>query len=183
MARLSRRRFLATGALVALAGCTGGGDGDGQTDSLAATDTTATDEQSGGGETTEMASTTEESETTTDSTPTDGSETTTTDSGTETTAGGSGGDTVVVAVGPGGDFVFEPSDLEISASTSVRFEWDSAGHTVSPTSQPDGADWQGVDDTKDSDFSHEFTFDVAGTYEYICKPHQSLGMAGSVVVE
>ncbi|MBW3534894.1 MAG: copper-binding protein [Gemmatimonadetes bacterium] len=31
--------------------------------------------------------------------------------------------------------------------------------------------------------SYSHTFDVAGTYRYICIPHESQGMTGTVVVE
>jgi len=31
--------------------------------------------------------------------------------------------------------------------------------------------------------SYEITFDQAGTYSYVCQPHQGAGMAGKVVVE
>ena len=50
---------------------------------------------------------------------------------------------------------------------------------------PDGVD---VDSLSSYDLlnapgeSHSATFDVAGTYEYYCEPHQGAGMAGKVVV-
>jgi plastocyanin len=31
--------------------------------------------------------------------------------------------------------------------------------------------------------AYEITFDKAGTYSYVCQPHQGAGMAGKVVVE
>ncbi|WP_439026260.1 plastocyanin/azurin family copper-binding protein [Haloarchaeobius sp. DT45] len=173
MTQETRRRFLAgglaSGLALALAGCFGGGDEDGSGGGDGTDDPTAESTQSA----TPTATSTTQVET---EAPTTAELTTT---GEPTTSG----EQTVVAVGPGGDFVFTPERLSVPTGTTVRFEWRSAGHTVSPTSQPDGADWAGVDDTKGSGFTHEHTFDVAGTYEYHCKPHQSLGMTGAIVVD
>ncbi|WP_435363779.1 plastocyanin/azurin family copper-binding protein [Haloarchaeobius sp. DYHT-AS-18] len=160
MTRPTRRDLLTTATssvfTLGLAGCLGG-------------------EETPGGD--EMTTTTATAEPTTQ--PPD-----TTQPSTTTTTGSTGsGATEVVAVGPAGEFVFTPERLTVSPGTTVRFEWGSPGHTVSPTSQPDSADWAGVDDTKDAGYVHEHTFEVAGTYEYLCKPHQSLGMTGAIVVD
>ncbi|PSQ09736.1 halocyanin [Halobacteriales archaeon QS_5_70_15] len=88
-----------------------------------------------------------------------------------------------VVVGPGGDLVFEPAELSIDPGTTVRWRWDSGGHTVAVRSQPDGADWQGTgEETHDSGFAISHTFEAEGTYEYVCLPHESAGMVGSVPV-
>lgn len=96
--------------------------------------------------------------------------------------GGSGGDNEVV-VGPDGDLSFAPESLTVDAGTTVTFVWDSNTHNVVPNSQPDDADWEGHEDIEDSGFEYEYTFEVAGTYEYVCTPHESAGMVGEIVVE
>ena len=96
--------------------------------------------------------------------------------------GGSGGDNEVV-VGPGGDLSFAPESLTVDAGTTVTFVWDSNTHNVVPTSQPDDADWEGEPEIKDDGHEYEYTFEVAGTYEYVCEPHESAGMVGEIVVE
>ncbi|WP_435318223.1 plastocyanin/azurin family copper-binding protein [Haloarchaeobius sp. TZWSO28] len=164
MTRPTRRDLLTTTSSVftlGLAGCLGGA------------------ETSGGDEITTATATAEPT-----TQPPDTTQVSTTTTTTTTTTGSTGsGATEVVAVGPAGEFVFTPERLTVSPGATVRFEWDSPGHTVSPTSQPERADWAGVDDTKDAGYVHEHTFEVAGTYEYLCKPHQSLGMAGAIVVD
>jgi len=95
--------------------------------------------------------------------------------------GGGGGSTVIV--GPGGDFTFDPEELTVSTGTTVTFEWDSNFHNVVPTSQPSDADWSGETDTFDSGHTYEYTFEVAGTYEYVCEPHEGSGMTGTIIVE
>ncbi|MFC4405813.1 plastocyanin/azurin family copper-binding protein [Haloarchaeobius iranensis] len=155
MGRYSRRALLGTVPLAAgLAGCLGGGGGD------------------DGGD-----ATTEPPETTAMETGTPTVEPTTT-----ATTTSEGVDSTVV-VGPGGSLSFSPATIAVPAGTAVTFEWDSGGHTVTPESQPDGAEWVGVPSTESAGFVHEFTFGVAGTYRYYCDPHRGAGMTGQVIVE
>ncbi len=86
-----------------------------------------------------------------------------------------------VTVAPDGTHEFSPADLDIEPGETVAFEWDADGHTVTVDSQPDDADWSGVDSTQSQGHTHTHTFDVAGTYEYYCRPHQSQ-MQGTITV-
>jgi plastocyanin len=97
-----------------------------------------------------------------------------------------GGGSVEVAVGPGGNFVFDPDSMTIPPGTTVTFSWKSDNHNVVPESQPEGANWAGEGEpgvTFDSGHSYSHTFDTTGTYEYVCTPHESAGMVGSITVE
>ncbi|GAB7094973.1 plastocyanin/azurin family copper-binding protein [Halolamina litorea] len=106
--------------------------------------------------------------------------------GTDTGSGGGGsGPTETVTVGPGGSLVFEPAELTIATGTTVNFVWDSNTHNVVPTSQPEGADWAGEGEqgvTFDSGHEYSYTFTTTGAYEYVCTPHESAGMVGSIEV-
>ncbi|MFB6269903.1 MAG: plastocyanin/azurin family copper-binding protein [Halobacterium sp.] len=169
---MERRAFLAASAagLAALAGCASGGDGT----------ETSTPETTAGATTTDAQTTTA---TTADATT--GQATATTEATTAGTTADS--DPVVVTVAPGGSLVFDPETVTVAAGTTVRWEWDAGGHNVRVASQPEGANWTGTEgsatDTYGSGHVYEFTFEVAGTYEYYCAPHRSAGMTGSVVVE
>ena len=106
---------------------------------------------------------------------------TATDSG----GGGGGGSTETVTVGPGGDLVFEPAELQITPGTTVNFVWDSNNHNVVPTGQPDGASWEGEGEegvTFDAGHEYSYTFETLGTYDYVCTPHETAGMVGSIEV-
>jgi plastocyanin len=98
------------------------------------------------------------------------------------------GGTVEVAVGPGGEYVFEPGTAELLAitpGTTVEFVWESDFHNVVPRSQPDGANWEGEGDqdtTFNTGHTYSHAFDTEGTYEYVCTPHEGLGMDGTIVV-
>jgi plastocyanin len=94
--------------------------------------------------------------------------------------GGSSGTTV--DVGPGGQNVFAPETAYVTPGTTVTFSWKSDGHNVVPTSQPDGANWEGVTALRDTGYSHTHTFETLGTYDYVCEPHESLGMVGAIEV-
>ena len=154
--RHTRRAVLGSAAAITtgLAGCTGSQDDGGD----------------GGSEPTPTV--------TAESTPTVTAESTPTDTTTPTARPDE-----TVVVGPDGDLRFDPAELQVGTGSTVRWRWDSGGHTVTVRSQPDGADWQATgQQVRSAGHAHTHTFDVAGTYEYVCVPHESAGMTGSVVV-
>ncbi|MFB6111995.1 MAG: plastocyanin/azurin family copper-binding protein [Halobacteriaceae archaeon] len=98
--------------------------------------------------------------------------------------GGSG--PVTVAVGPGGEYVFEPETVYVTPGTTVRWEWESDFHNIVVQSQPSGTNWEGTEGGQNTTYNtghvYEHTFDTMGTYDYVCWPHRNQGMVGSVVV-
>ncbi|WP_101296379.1 plastocyanin/azurin family copper-binding protein [Halegenticoccus soli] len=91
--------------------------------------------------------------------------------------GGGGGGTQEVIVGPGGSLVFEPEELQIAPGTTVKFVWESDGHNVVPNQ----GDW-GHQPLEDTGFEFEHTFEEVAEYEYVCEPHESAGMVGTIIV-
>jgi len=91
-----------------------------------------------------------------------------------------------VEVGPGGEFRFNPEEFEVAVGETVRWVWRSGGHNVKPDSIPGDSDWSGSEggefNTFSADHEHTHTFETPGTYEYVCKPHESSGMTGSFTV-
>ena len=89
-----------------------------------------------------------------------------------------------VTVAPEGSFRFDPESLEVSVGETIEWVWADGGHNVSPGSQPDGGNWSGKDEqfAYDEGTTHRHTFEATGTYEYVCQPHQTSGMVGSVTV-
>jgi plastocyanin len=92
-----------------------------------------------------------------------------------------------IAVGPGGDFVFEPGTVTVAVGDTVRWVWESNGHNVKPDDVPADSDWSGTPggglDTFDTGHVYTHQFQVAGEFDYLCQPHRSYGMRGTVVVE
>lgn len=93
----------------------------------------------------------------------------------------------VVTVAPGGDFRFEPREVTVSTGETVRWVWDAGGHNVKPDDVPSESEWTGSPggrtETHGEGFEYEHAFEVAGTYGYVCVPHESFGMTGTVYVE
>lgn len=92
----------------------------------------------------------------------------------------------VVEVAADVELRFAPDGFEIAAGETVRWTWVAGGHNVRADSTPADAEWQGTpggdDTTYDEGSTYEYTFDVPGEYEYVCIPHESLGMTGSFTV-
>jgi len=182
-----RREVLTTGAVVAaglLAGCAGGdgGGGDGEGNEGGDESPTPTDE----GE-----------ETTTEATTEDGGENesggggeqpsfdgwlsdTSNYDGVEDATGQDGATVMVGAEGNGGNIAFEPAAVRIDAGATVTWEWTGQGGSHNVKHQNDDFESEYYDQEGET---FEYTFEEAGTYNYLCVPHQSQGMKGVVVVE
>ncbi|UOO94758.1 plastocyanin/azurin family copper-binding protein [Halococcus dombrowskii] len=81
-------------------------------------------------------------------------------------------------VGPGGSLKFEPETLSLPTGGKVKFVWESDGHNVSPSN----GDW-GHEPIEDKGFSYTTpAFQEAGAQEYVCVPHESAGMVGTIQV-
>ena len=95
------------------------------------------------------------------------------------------GETVTVAVGPGGALVYEPgtdAPLEVLPGTTVEFVWESDNHNIVVESQPEEADWEGHVPLENTGFTYEHTFETLGTYDYYCEPHRTAGMVATIEV-
>ncbi|MFT4890458.1 MAG: plastocyanin [Halobacteriales archaeon] len=105
---------------------------------------------------------------------------------TGTATGAAGGATEEVLVGPGGEFVFEPEEIEITPGTTVRWVWESDNHNIVVGEQPEDASWEGTpgpaSKTYNTGYTYTHTFETTGTYNYWCQPHKAAGMIGDVVV-
>ena len=73
------------------------------------------------------------------------------------------------------DFSFEPQKLTVKAGTKVTWEFDdSAQHTVTAGNNAFSSG------DLNNKATYSYTFNTAGTYNYICSIHQY--MSGSVIV-
>lgn len=94
---------------------------------------------------------------------------------------GQGAANATVTVAPGGTLEFDPPSVEVQQGEMVRWEWDSADHTVTPDATPEDADWEGAPQSHNNNYVYEYTFETAGTYTYYCDNHPE-EMTGRVVV-
>jgi plastocyanin len=75
---------------------------------------------------------------------------------------------------------FAPEDLTVAPGFTVRWMNNGGDHTVTPDAGSPAGAWNSANLPPSASFEH--TFGTAGTYNYHCQPHQSLGMTGSVTV-
>ncbi|WP_440989387.1 plastocyanin/azurin family copper-binding protein [Haloarchaeobius baliensis] len=91
-----------------------------------------------------------------------------------------------IAVGPDGDYTFEPGTAEaatVLVGDTVAFEWRSDGHSIAVDEAPDGTAWEGHPSAADEGFVHSHTFETAGTYSFHCDAHPSLGATATLEVQ
>jgi plastocyanin len=107
---------------------------------------------------------------------------------TTTTLPGGGAKTVVV--GLGGALRFDPQNIMIHVGETVRWRWDSGGHSV-VSGTPGNADGRfcstddpgcGTTPASNAGTTYEHTFPDVGTFPYFCNQHGA-AMTGQVVVE
>lgn len=86
---------------------------------------------------------------------------------------------VTVEVGADGNEganAFAPAAISITPGTTVTWTWVDGYHNVVDANER----FDSGEPEQNATFEH--TFDTAGTAYYYCKPHESMGMKGAVVV-
>ncbi len=91
-------------------------------------------------------------------------------------------DNLVYAGTDDAPFQFVPDTIEVSVGETVNWRWGTDTHNIVVESQPDGADWPGHPEIQNTNHEYSYTFEVPGTYEYVCEPHRGVDMYGTVIV-
>lgn len=153
-----RKVLMASGAAltVGLAGCTGGGDDDGDSD--------------------DNGDMTPEEEVDSYLNDNDANGYSSTDDIVDET----GSDSLTIDVGPGGNFRFDPAAVRIDSGTTITWEWQSDGHSVEQTDSD--LDFEDAD-IQNEGATHEHTFDSSGVFLYQCGPHSANGHHGGIIIE
>ncbi len=108
-----------------------------------------------------------------------------------TTAAGAAADTTASATTIAGNSVqvicknnkFQPDSLTVKAGTTVTWvNQDGYAHTATSGTSPDARSGLFDSGKINAGGTFSFTFDKAGTYDYFCIPHFSLGMIGKIIV-
>ena len=88
-------------------------------------------------------------------------------------------DEVSVDVGAEGGLSYSPPAVAVSPGTTVVWEWTGEGgdHNVAAEDGSFQSETVG-----DEGFTFEHTFEEPGIYEYVCTPHEAVGMKGAIVV-
>ena len=73
---------------------------------------------------------------------------------------------------------FSPNSLNVNVGDTVKFVWSNGSHTTTAVSVPQGAaTWNSPLNSSSTSFFYVVT--VAGTYNFHCNIHYSMGMVGS----
>lgn len=76
---------------------------------------------------------------------------------------------------------FSPSEVTIEEGDSVQFFW--SGQALPHNAVEDNGLFDSGDPSRDVDFTFIFEIGTAGTYSFVCEPHESVGMVGEIIVE
>lgn len=76
---------------------------------------------------------------------------------------------------------FSPSDVTISEGETVRFLW--SGELLPHNAVQGEGVFDSGEPSRNVDYTFTFEIGMNGTYEYVCEPHEDMGMVGTIVVE
>ena len=76
---------------------------------------------------------------------------------------------------------FSPSSVPITEGDSVRFFW--SGELLAHNAVAEDGLFDSGDTSRNVDYTFTFEAGTNGTHQYVCEPHESVGMVGTVIVE
>jgi plastocyanin len=78
------------------------------------------------------------------------------------------------------NYSFNPSSLNVVVGDTVKWVWVNGSHTTTSSTIPPGASsWDSPINSSHQTYTYPVT--IAGSYNYVCTPHASMGMVGSFV--
>ena len=95
--------------------------------------------------------------------------------------GGSASAEVVVISVDSTNLRFTPSEVTITEGDEVRFFW--SGQALPHNAVADNGYFSTGDPEREVDHTVEFPLGTNGTYDFVCEPHESVGMTGTITVE
>ena len=76
---------------------------------------------------------------------------------------------------------FSPASVTISEGDTVRFLW--SGELLPHNAVESEGAFDSGEPSRNVDYIFTFEMGMNGTYEYVCEPHEDMGMVGTIVVE
>ena len=76
---------------------------------------------------------------------------------------------------------FSPSSVTITEGDSVRFFW--SGELLAHNAVAEDGLFDSGDTSRNVDYTFTFEAGTNGTHQYVCEPHEAVGMVGTVIVE
>ena len=75
---------------------------------------------------------------------------------------------------------FSPSTITIDEGDSVQFLW--SGEALAHNAVAQSGIFDSGDASRDVDYTFTFEIGTAGEYNFVCEPHESSGMTGTITV-
>ena len=75
---------------------------------------------------------------------------------------------------------FSPSDVTIEEGQAVRFFW--SGELLPHNAVASDGIFDSGEPSRNVDYRFVFEVGTNGTYEFVCEPHEQLGMVGTITV-
>ena len=97
----------------------------------------------------------------------------------QTTNNESEGQVIVVSV-DSTNLRFSPETISLEEGDSVQFLW--SGELLAHNAVEENGLFDSGDPSRNVDYTYTFETGENGTYEYVCEPHESLGMTGTIIV-
>ena len=76
---------------------------------------------------------------------------------------------------------FSPSDITIKEGQAVRFFW--SGELLPHNAVSIDGLFDSGDPSRNVDYRFVFEIGMSGSYEFVCEPHEQLGMVGEITVQ
>ncbi len=76
---------------------------------------------------------------------------------------------------------FSPSEVTLNEGDTIRFFW--SGELLPHNAVESNGLFDSGEPSRNVDYSYTFSVGENGTYEFVCEPHESVGMVGTVNVE
>lgn len=89
-------------------------------------------------------------------------------------------ETVVISV-DSTNLRFSPSQVTITEGDTVRFYW--SGQALPHNAVEANGVFDSGEPAREVDYAYTFEPGSNGTYEFVCEPHESMGMTGQITVE
>ncbi len=88
---------------------------------------------------------------------------------------------VVVVTVDSTNLRFSPSTVTISEGDTVRFFW--SGQALPHNAVENSELFDSGEPNRAVDYSFTFEGGLNGSFEYVCEPHEAVGMVGTIIVE
>jgi len=90
------------------------------------------------------------------------------------------GEVVIISV-DSTNLRFSPSEVTLNEGDTIRFFW--SGELLPHNAVESDGLFDSGEPSRNVDYSYTFNVGENGTYEFVCEPHESVGMVGTVNVE